>query len=180
MTAASPLLTSSVLEADDAVVAELRLEPELVPRPLWGVSAHQLLPAEWRREIRPAVVAEYRGLCCRCGASTKRMFAHERWEYDDGRAVATVVGLELVCSDCNAVLHLGRLPPEHRGRALAHLARVNAVSSEEVKRLNALAFAAWRRRSRHAWTVAVAADVAARYPALAELADLATPGQSSP
>jgi hypothetical protein len=143
MTAVAARLTGSALGADDAAVAELRLEPELVPRPLWGISAHQLPLVEWRREIRPAVVEEHGGLCSRCGASTKSMFAHERWEHDDASAVATVVGLELVCSECNAVLHIGRLPPQHRASALAHLARVNGVTVGNARRICTTEFATW-------------------------------------
>jgi hypothetical protein len=46
MMAVAARLTGRVLGADDAAVAGLRLEPELVPQPLWGISAHQLLPAD--------------------------------------------------------------------------------------------------------------------------------------
>jgi hypothetical protein len=174
MTVTSKPLTDSALEADDAFVMERRLEPELVPRRLWGVSAHQLLPTEWRRDIRPLVVEEHGGLCSRCGASTKKMFAHERWQYDDARAVATIVGLELVCSDCNGVLHLGRLPQEHRMSALAHLARVNGTTLKNARRLYRMAYATWRERSLRRWAVAVDPQIAARYPILAELPARAT------
>jgi hypothetical protein len=71
------------------------------------------------------------------------MFARERWEHDDASAVATVVGRELVCSECNAVLHIGHLPPQHRASALAHLARVNGVTVGNARRICTTEFATW-------------------------------------
>jgi len=37
------------------------LRPELVPHPLWGVSANKLLGSAWRRNIRPQVITEADG-----------------------------------------------------------------------------------------------------------------------
>jgi hypothetical protein len=150
-----------------------RLSPELVPQPLWGVSASRLLKSAWTRRIRPQVVAESDGRCTRCGGETKLMFAHEEWDYDDANAVATVVRLTLICQDCNSVTHFGRLPEQYREQALEHLATVNGITREEAEALLRDAGRVWMRRSTHEWRVEVSPEVVAQYPAMADLLERA-------
>lgn len=147
----------------------MKLAPELVPRPLWGLSAHQLLRSRWQRQIRPAIVDEFAGLCSICSGATERMYAHEHWAYDEAGGIATLSGLALVCQDCNSCLHIGRLPAKHVKHALDHLAAVNTITWKLALELVTSAQIEWARRSSVLWTVEVDARLVERFPALAEL-----------
>ena len=150
-----------------------RLTPELVPNPLWGVSAHKLLAPAWRRNIVPQVRAEAGGSCTCCGGMTKLMFAHEQWDYDEDDGVATVVGLTLICQDCNSAIHFGRLPSQYQEQAIQHLASVNGITREQATVLRDDAMVVWMRRSARAWTVAVSPTVVALYRDMAALPERA-------
>jgi hypothetical protein len=158
---------------------EARLSPELVPQPLWGVSGHKLLKSAWQKHIRPQVVQEADGRCAYCGGTTSLVFAHEDWNYDEATGIATVVGLKLVCQDCNSVLHLGRLPREYAEQALQHLATVNGITREEAAALREKAMDVWTRRSARAWTVEVSPAVVAQYPNMTDLPERAKAAQAS-
>ena len=147
----------------------LRLAPRLVPRPLWGISAARLLPrAKWQR-IRIDALEASRGACVVCGAvREKGMIGDEEWDYGDG--VATLVGVRMVCGDCDAVTHIGSTT--RRGYAEVardHMTRINGIAREEADQIIAMSFREWRARSARSWTVAVAPDLLDRYPELAVL-----------
>lgn len=108
------------------------------------------------------------------------MFAHEEWEYDDANGVATVVGVALLCQDCNSVTHFGRVPSEYDEHVLAHFARVSGVTADEVKAQLREAKRVWMRRSLRPWIVAVAPAVAERFPDMAKLPERATRALAGP
>lgn len=156
----------------------MKLQPELVPRPLWNLSANKLLRSAWQGEIRPAIFEEFNGSCSHCKAETPRMYAHEQWDYGDADGVALLTGIELVCQDCNT--HIGRCPPEHKTQALRHLADVNEISVAEAKALEREAKVEWARRSGRQWRVTVAPSLVDRFPALAALPDRAAAAMEMP
>jgi len=158
----------------------VKLRPELVPRPLWNISANKLLRSAWQREIRPAILDDFSGICAHCKAETPPMIAHEQWEYDDADGVALLAGIELACHDCNTCLHIGRCPPEHKTEALRHLAAVNEISVADAKTLEREAKVEWARRSGRRWRVAVAPSLVDRFPILAELPDRAAAAMEMP
>lgn len=158
----------------------LKLQPELVPRPLWNVSANKLLRLAWQREIRPAIFDDFSGICSHCKAETPLMYAHEQWEYDDAHGVALLTGIELACQHCNTCLHIGRCPPEHKAEALRHLAAVNEISVADAKTLEREARAEWARRSGRQWRVVVAPSLVVRFPILAGLPDRAAAATEMP
>lgn len=63
-----------------------RLMPELVPRPLWGISAYRLLGRgkAWRA-IRQATLEAGGQECSICRSTESGLTCHERWSYDDRR-----------------------------------------------------------------------------------------------
>jgi len=158
-----------------------RLQPELVPRRLWGISAQELLRSAWRGRIRIQALTEAKnGRCTRCAASTGRI-VHEEWEYDEEEGVATLVGLAPICEDCHAVAHVDQVPTEHRARAVQHLADVNGITLGEAQALVDDALTGWERGiwKPHTrgilkpWRVEIAEDLIARYPDLARLPERA-------
>jgi hypothetical protein len=86
------------------------LMPELVPGQLWGKSAHKMLgtKAVWKRQIRGDTLSGANNCCSVCKSIEGRMTCHEKWGYDDKRSIATLLGFEIHCSNCDLVVHAGR------------------------------------------------------------------------
>jgi hypothetical protein len=78
------------------------------------------------------------------------------WEYDDEKMIQTLAGLEIHCSECDRVTHLGRTgtlgQPELVVAALARLGRINGWAPEQVRAYRLEAREQWRTRSAHEWT----------------------------
>lgn len=167
-------LTSRPTERD-SVQERLRLVPELVPKPLWGVSAYTLLRGTptWKH-IREAALREAGHRCAVCGSAgppagftDRRLYCHEVWSYDDRTGVATLEGFRMLCSGCNAVVHLGRTSAVgQRQQALVHLSRVNRTSEPVAVRIADRAMQVWQRRSGRDWKITVSERLRAAYPEL--------------
>lgn len=85
------------------------LTPALVPHPLWRKSVYNALPRKRWEALRRTVQEAAANACIHCGAKyDSHMVCHEVWAYDDVKHVATLTAFEIVCRDCNSVLHLGK------------------------------------------------------------------------
>jgi hypothetical protein len=152
-----------------------RLVPELVPKPLWGISASKTLRFAWKK-IRQDVLAAANQKCELCDHEPNPYYGdplncHEVWHYDDRHAVATLIQLRAQCNDCDSAVHIGRAIVHGAGdKAFAQLQKVNSISYAEAERLYDAALAQWKSRSKVAWQMRVAEPLVARYPALARLA----------
>ncbi len=156
--------------------ASVIIAPRLVPGPLWGHSAYRLLAThgrehEWRR-LRAIVLAEAAYCCAACRHRQRRwMVCDEVWHYDPDGPVATLAALRILCPRCDAVCHLGHTRvargPQAYDRAIRHMARVNRTSTRDVLEMVEREWQRWRELSAIVgWRVRVAADMAARFPAL--------------
>jgi hypothetical protein len=161
----------------------LRLKPELVPLPLWGRSVCSVLgrhSSRWRK-IRKQVLEAASGTCEICGThQEKGMICHEQWHYDDAQHIATLIGFEIVCSDCNLVLHSGWSSILVFGTALndpakalelwirreTHIERVNGIAAEEKLAVQKYSGALHSERSKHEWSIRISAEVIQRFPFL--------------
>jgi hypothetical protein len=113
-----------------AKMTEPRLVPRLVPQPLWGLSAARLLPqSKWRR-IRADAMDESGGACVVCGAAREKgMVGDEVWDY-----TATLVGVRIICPDCNAVTHFGSTNARgYAERALDHMC-THAETTDDLRK----------------------------------------------
>lgn len=149
----------------------MKLRPELVPEPLWELSAYRILGrSDWRR-IRTDVLADMRGECVACTAAhPKGMVCHEVWYYDDAQSEATMTALTILCPACNFVHHMGRANLLGRAdEAIQHMASVNRASITSIKKLVAEAFEEWERRSVQTWTLRVDNPLLSRWPGLSVL-----------
>lgn len=155
----------------------LRLEPRLVPEPLWRISANRLLKrSQWQR-IREDARSASANACSVCGAvREKGMVGDEEWSYEDG--VALLTAIRIVCPDCSAVTHIGEADQAGYGQvARAHMCAINDISAVEAEAAISGALQEWRVRSSIRWTVKVAPSLLARYPELSALDGLgAAPG----
>lgn len=158
-----------------------KLIPELVPGPLWGRSAHKMLANRvvWTKQIRGDAIASANNCCEVCGAADRGLICHDKWQYDDKQTTATLVGFEVHCRDCDAVIHAGRAiktgPPEVQGILINHLSKVNRCTRQIAQRIFDVAWDQWRARSKKEWTIKVVLALVQRYPELAKLPDFDPP-----
>ena len=148
------------------------LIPELVPEPLWGRSAHKMLgsKAVWKRQIRGETLAEADNCCSVCKSGEGRMICHEKWGYDDKRFVATLLGFEIHCSNCDLVAHAGRAFKLGYGEVvISHLCAMNHWDVKHAVSVLKHAMDIWMKRSRREWRIKVTPLLVARYPELAAL-----------
>ena len=157
---------------------ELRLQPNIVPRPLARRSVFKALEGrkDWRK-IREYVIDAARGSCQICGARREKgMICHEVWHYEDKKWIATLVDFILICPDCNQVIHYGNvmawegdLSKDPTALALDHLIRVNGVVLKDAITLLTEASDKWSKRSKHDWKIVISPNLIERFPILAQL-----------
>jgi len=161
---------------------EPKLKPELVPEPLWRLSAYRVLPRSTWDRIRGVIRAEYGNRCSVCGVmQDKGMICHEIWNYDDSQLVATLTGFAILCPNCNAVHHMGLAGVQGFAQeALTHMARVNGMSLRDIAALVREEFSKWKQRSQRSWRICVDTSLISRFPELELLDSLSgSPGGGS-
>ncbi|HKJ37284.1 MAG TPA: hypothetical protein VJ972_00790, partial [Anaerolineales bacterium] len=158
----------------------LLLKPELVPVPLWGKSLYNTLKgnAKWRR-IRKQVLEAALGKCQICQSHyEKGMLCHEKWNYDETNFTATLTGFELVCPDCNFVLHYGRSGQIIVGTSMSnpekavelyirrdiHMERINQLSRAQCQRVLFHANQEHGRRSKKKWKIKISPELRKQFP----------------
>jgi hypothetical protein len=152
-------------------VTTYRLVPELVPFPLWGVSAYQALgkTKPWK-EIRQDALEKSSHRCESCDSDGPRLSCHDKWEYDDKKCVASLVGFEIRCPLCHLATHIGRANAEGFGQdAIQQLCKVNRCTERDAEQIVAAAMSLWDRRSKKKWTVVAAPALLKGYPRLQEV-----------
>lgn len=69
-----------------------------------------------------------------CGAPSKRLEAHERWEYDEENAVQRLKDIIAVCPACHAAIHIGRTQLKGDARAAEeHFMKVNGCTYAQMR-----------------------------------------------
>lgn len=121
-----------------------KLEPSLVPVPLWGKSLAHYLP-NWS-EVSRAVCSC--GCCAICDTRTPDLHAHEVWSYNDELHLVNLDDIIPVCENCHNVIHYGKAQLEGKERqAKAWYCQVNGVSLEDANLETRLAYIEWEMRS---------------------------------
>jgi hypothetical protein len=163
--------------ASTSVKQELKLMPNLVPKPLWRKSAANLSkPAAWARIRRDALEAAHRTCQVCSDPASASDPCHEVWDYDDERGTATLVGLRIQCRNCDIAVHMGRAVKRGLGNeAIAQLVKVNGIGQREAKMLYRRAMDEWRQRNKKQWRIVVAKSLLERYPELAVLEPTTNP-----
>lgn len=133
---------------------------ELVPATSWGDNLRSRFKAsEWDR-LRKACYAQAEHKCEVCGGVGKKhpVEAHEIWDYDGKSRVQRLVRLIALCPPCHEVKHFGRaIAVGNMERAFEHLRVVNGWGPHETQAHIEAAFALWRERSLHPWTLDISA-----------------------
>jgi len=163
-----------------------KLVPALIPAPLQGRSVYNELRRTKRRKqweaLRRTVLEAAANTCTHCEAVYEsRMVCHEVWAYDDRNHVATLTAFEIVCRDCDSVLHFGKtlLIGGRKGdegmaklaeQAIAQLMRVNGITEPQAHTVIDDAFGEWMVRSkRKTWTIKITPELIEKHPVLSGL-----------
>jgi hypothetical protein len=135
----------------------LRLEIELVPKPLWGKSLASVLQRpEWEK-LKAHRLREKGERCEICG-HVGSVQLHEIWEYDDERHVQRLSEFQLLCNMCHSIKHFGRTQTlAAKGKldlkpVIAHFCKVNSCGLRDLKDHWRSVYDRWKERSRHHWT----------------------------
>ena len=126
----------------------MKLNFELVPDSCWYSNLRSILsPAQWD-VVRREAYARAGGRCMICGAPTRRLEAHERWEYDERNAVQKLADVVAICKSCHEVIHIGRTQlMGGEERASQHFMKVNGCTYAEYRKALGEANEAHRRRN---------------------------------
>lgn len=126
----------------------MKLNFELVPDSCWYSNLRSILsPAQWD-VVRKDAYARAGGKCMICGATQRRLEAHERWEYDEKACVQKLADVVAVCHSCHEVIHIGRTQlMGGEERACAHFLMVNGCSYAEYRKALGEANETHRRRN---------------------------------
>jgi len=137
---------------------------DLIPKTAFYKNVRTALPRrEW--DVLSRFVRDREERCEACGAATpyERRQAHERWQYDNSRAIQRLVRLVSLCRRCHEATHFGlTVLFGNEGRAAAHLAAVNRWNDQQLTQHIDDAFSVWRERNRIAWQQDLSIVVALR------------------
>ncbi|MBR4943618.1 MAG: HNH endonuclease [Clostridia bacterium] len=111
---------------------EYKLTFELVPEECWYCNLRSILKAKDWDTVRRDAYARANGRCMICGRPAKRLEAHEKWSYDEERAVQKLEDVVALCHNCHEVKHISRTQLIGRGaEAMEHFMKVNKCSQME-------------------------------------------------
>jgi hypothetical protein len=92
---------------------------------------------------------------------------HDKWHYDDEKAIATLIGFEIRCAECHNATHIGRAKQLGMlDQALNHLAVVNKCTVDDAIRLADEAMDIWLRRKTLKWKTVVPDELVTQFPQL--------------
>ena len=132
----------------------MKLTIELVPQTAWYSNVRSnVTKAEWD-VLRKACykAAGYKCEVCSGKGPKHPVECHEIWDYNDETCDQTLKGLVALCPNCHKCKHVGyaRISGNY-DMALAHLAKVNEITSEEAEKYVDESFVLWEQRSQKEW-----------------------------
>lgn len=143
---------------EDDLSDVLLLKIDMVPSTSWGNSLHRHLPSGVWKSLREKTLISSGYKCTICG-STEKLHCDEVWAYDNRKKVQSLVRLQILCSMCHFVKHIGHagvLAREGKldySAVVEHFLAVNncdlIIFEEHACRAKML----WKERSKHKWKV---------------------------
>lgn len=112
-----------------------KLEFELVPDGCWGYNLRAILSkAQWSF-IRKDAIERSNNKCSACGKKTKRLEAHEKWQFDIEKGIVKLIDVVALCSDCHKTVHIGRTQLlGNFDKACEHYQKVNNCSYAQMRK----------------------------------------------
>ena len=125
----------------------------------------------WKRRIRPDALARSKERCNVCAAKAERLLCHDKWVYDDKKAIAMLAGFEMHCEFCDMVTHIGRMMQVRDPKivvlaAVGHLCKVNKCDEKAALDILTNAHNVWKKRNQKTWKIGVAPELLESYPEL--------------
>lgn len=103
-----------------------KLNFELVPDSCWYSNLRSILKPKMWDIIRRDAYKRADGKCMICGRPAKRLEAHEKWSYNEEKAVQKLEDVIAVCHNCHSVIHIGRTQlVGDSDMAMKHFCKVN-------------------------------------------------------
>jgi len=139
---------------------------ELVPSTSWGKSLSKLsrtsgvgFGRRWLK-IRERELARAGNQCEICGFVGKGLNCHEKWQYDETNLIQKLIGYEIVCPNCNLILHFGRtLAIGMESIAIAHFSKVTGLKKGDLERAGYQAMVEWMERSKKKWYIDISSEL---------------------
>lgn len=128
---------------------EYKLNFEMVPEECWYSNLRSVLqPRDWDI-VRRDAYARANGKCMVCGRPTARLEAHEKWSYDDEKALQKLEDVVALCHSCHEVKHISRTQLMGRGaEAMEWFMKVNGCSQMDFHAALGQANEEYLRRNR--------------------------------
>ena len=116
---------------------DYKLKFELVPDSCWYSNLRSILKPKAWDIIRKDAYQRADGKCMICGRKATRLEAHERWSYNEEKAIQKLEEVIAVCHTCHAVIHIGRTQLiGDEEKAIKHFCRVNKCAyADYIKEL---------------------------------------------
>ena len=109
----------------------LELTLDLVPKGAWGNNLREVLSKKDWDTLRHACYERANYHCVACGAKTKKLDAHEVWDYNIKAETQTLVDIVALCSLCHLVKHIMHAEAEEKlDIATRHFYKVNQCNPD--------------------------------------------------
>jgi len=129
----------------------LKLAIEPVPISTWGRSLASLLPRKEWDTIRHKEYRKADFTCEVCGEVSLSLHCHEKWKFEDKKAIQRFAGFEVCCELCHDVHHFGRSTavksPAYVKRLINHWCKINERPESDFKTYQAEIFSINKRRA---------------------------------
>ena len=101
----------------------------MVPEECWFSNLRSVLkPSDWD-VVRRDAYARAKGKCMICNRFSRRLEAHEKWSYDDEKALQKLEDVVALCPRCHEVKHISLAYMRGRGQeAMEQFMLVNGCS----------------------------------------------------
>lgn len=129
---------------------KLKLEIELVPKPLWYANLRSELSKDVWQAVSRDCAKRHNYQCGICGGkgAFHPVECHEIWQYDDVNRIQTLTGIISLCPNCHRVKHFGLAYSRgETAEVFAHFCKINNLSEVVGELQVQYYFDLWSKRS---------------------------------
>lgn len=131
-----------------------KIEFEMIPEEMWYCNLRHVLTKKQWDKVRMDAYGRFDNKCSVCGRKSKRLEAHEYWEYDMENAVQKLTDVVALCPTCHKTIHIG-----FAGilglidKCFANYCKINKCTMEECKLDYLYTFEIWHERNKINWVL---------------------------